>query len=288
MLDPDQSNRIVVFWHIILLIVIRESVKDRKGLANIVDQYNLLPRSQHCLWFYVNTGLRTTMGTGLEPISKHCASELRIQAHDSAVIDNQQNYSWVSDNTGSWIISECLKTVGVCCISAAVTNTLNASPSDCNALFSYLLPLHLANGEVNVGKALNRAQQFSHNIFRFQFFKMKRLISFLQFHESKEFYVGLEDVVVVCYKTTTNCTHAISWHIGAKHILDSDMSNRNVLTYTNFNSDSTDCLQMLHTLNTTMNDPCILYIGRWDRKVLKKRVEISRSLEAFKQKKTKG
>jgi len=245
----------------------------KKGLAKIIEQYNLLPSTQTDVWFFVNTGMRTMFGTGLEPMSNHYAIEMRNPDFHVPVVDNNLNYLWVSNTSGSWMKNECIKTKGVFCISAAVTNCLDGTISECSALFSSILPLHLANGEINVGSALNKAQQFVHNTYRFQFFKMKRLISFCQFHENKELYFGKEDVVVVCYKTTTNCTHAISWNVGNKRILDPDMTNPNVLTYTNFGCDSSSFLQLLQDINTTMNDPCILYIGCWDRKVMKKRIQ---------------
>ena len=127
-----------------------------------------------------------------------------------------------------------------------------------------------------------------HNNFHFKFHKMKRLISFFR----NQRIVCRKRRCCCCllqdYKQATNCTHAISWHVGDNKILDPDMTNHNVLTYTEFDPVSLECMHLLHAINTTMNDPCILYIGRWDRKDVKKRKQKHSALDSYVQKQSKN
>ena len=78
------------------------------------------------------------------------------------------------------------------------------------------------------------------------------------------------NTAVVCYETLFGTTHAICWDVIRKKILDCEYHNDPVFEYNVFNNTSSIVKEFLASLGTTFDVPCILYVGFWLPRSVKK------------------
>ena len=65
--------------------------------------------------------------------------------------------------------------------------------------------------------------------------------------------------------------HAICWDFRKKLILDSDYQNPLVFTYSEFHNNSSEAIDIMNALHTKIDEPCILYVAYWKKKLKRKK-----------------
>jgi len=171
---------------------------------------------------------------------------------------------------GLWIRVRILKTNGAFCILAAALNGSLLSDNVMLSLFNSLSRLHLSSGLVGAPFLLSKIQEAKQEKYALYFDNCNKLQSFQELfdrvHTNNEVFV-----YIVCYETHHSTTHAICWDFKEKRILDSDYQNPVVFTYSEFNNKSSNVIDILNALHTTIDEPCILCIAYWKKRPPKRK-----------------
>ena len=167
-----------------------------------------------------------------------------------------------------------MKTRGKFCILVNSLNILDVSPSECEQIFDSFLVFHTSIGEIDISTCFMKLRELKQFSFSFGYTKCRSLISFGQLSVELE-GMSKGQAAVVCYNTTFGSTHAIYWDVVGKKIFDCEHHNDPVFEYDVFNNTSLLVRKLLVSLGTTIDVPCILYVGYWlprSAKKLKKRM----------------
>jgi hypothetical protein len=179
-------------------------------------------------------------------------------------------YRWEMLGEGLWIRVCILKTNGAFCILAAALNGSLLADSVMLSLFNDISKLHLSSGVMGAPFLFKTLQEKDTGIFAFCFEKWTKVQSFLNLFDT--LHNNNEEVVyIVCYTTRQSTTHAVCWDFGNKLILDSDYQNPLAFTYNEFHANSSEAVDIMNALHTTIDEPCILYVAYWKKKLRKKR-----------------
>ena len=237
------------------------------------------------MWYHVETGQAVHLGGRLKE-SSAVSMDLKTNANSheeksmliTSTADSMARqastdtllYRWEMLGEGLWIRGCILKTNGAFCMLAAALNGSLLADNVMLSLFNDTSKLHLSSGVMGAHFLFKTIQEKDTGIFAFCFEKCTKLQSFLNLfdtiHNSNN-----EFVYIVCYTTRQSTTHAICWDFRNKLILDSDYQNPLVFKYSEFHTQSSEAVDIMNALHTTIDEPCILYVAYWKKKVRKKR-----------------
>ena len=237
-----------------------------KTIDRIRLQHDLHSEKLHAnrSWFQMDSGTIVSGTRGLDSLGDRISV---IESGTSKLIDN---FKWMVLDEEEWIKLHVLKTSGIYCLLAACLNALLLSHEECLRLFQNLRSLHHTSGEVNAGVLLFQLQKEDTGPYHLEFERCKVLKTFRELSTMVEEPIG-ESVKIVCYRTTNGTTHAICWDMLGKRILDSEYKNDDILAYQKFHPTSTLAKNMIVSLHTEFDVPCILYVACWKLKIVRKR-----------------
>lgn len=237
-----------------------EAVFGKLGIARIVLQYEQLPsRGSQDTWFFIDTGLPTSKGGSLVQCTRSVASMTADIFH------------WLGVPECKWHKSQIMKIDSGHCYLTAALNSSSFTDQECENLFCQFKNDHDLYGQISIGYLSKQLEMIRHAQFRFKFFNYSTSKkSFLQLSLTLE-SMSKQNVAVVCYLTNNGTTHCISWDAVNHRILDPDVRNVSVFCYDHFNVRSKKTVDVMNCLQTNIETPCILSVGFWQPKYIRKR-----------------
>jgi hypothetical protein len=226
----------------------------KDGINRIKKQFKLLPEKKSRAWFFVNTGLEVDSGAGL-----NTGEEMLVSPVEQLYSDT---YDWKTLAYNNWLKLQVMKTRGKFCILVNSLNILDVSPGECEQIFNSFLRYHTSKGEIDISTCFIALFNLKLSACFFRYTKCRSLLSFGQLSRELE-SMTRGKAAVVCYETTFGSTHAVCWDVVGKRILDCEHNNNTVFEYTLFSKDSTVVRNLLMSLGTAFDVPCILYVGYW-------------------------
>lgn len=233
----------------------------KTGIDRIKKQYELLPPKQRESWFHVETGVDVTLTTGYGEIEE-CKNSVDFDIFD--------NYYWSYLDEKDWFKSFVIKTHGVFCLAASSLNSLPLDEENCKRIFILCTEFHTSQGEVRAGTFLRKIQELKVPQFVLLFHKIKKMCSFRDF-EMLVKDIKESSVFVISYETLHGSTHAITWDVLNKIILDTNSVNEKVFKYVSLVHSSSIARSIVDSLDASLDIPCIHYYSFWVPKASKKR-----------------